>query len=439
MTQEFKLADIDEEFEEKVYAIADEVLRILKELSLENKQHINSRAIAEKLVWRDSVRNMLTEHNDHDSGNVVESDPDRLKDISIAILDKFTEHMPPSITDQLSELKEQLHNEETAEGPQDLFGSPVKVIKKYIDSIACRTKALEEFIIQTISHLADTESHIGNEMSSQQEKFEKDRNFAEYVRQNMSSIKHNINIPDNVHSLKLTVMKKIESINIGIEKKRVDDMMRLKETEKTLEEISSRMMDIMHGADRIRERSEEIEFESVRDNLTGLYNRRGYDEKMIETLANKTRYSVPASLMVCDIDFFKNINDTFGHKVGDRALKKIGSLLTERLRINDFISRYGGEEFAIILPHTDLKGAIRAAEGIRSYIDDSIFSYTDREIPLTISIGVSEYRKGDSADTVFERADNALYLAKRSGRNQVMSENDVLREGITVNSDLLST
>jgi diguanylate cyclase len=128
--------------------------------------------------------------------------------------------------------------------------------------------------------------------------------------------------------------------------------------------------------------------------------------------------------MVCDIDFFKKINDTYGHKVGDLALKKLASLLQERLRVNDIITRYGGEEFAIILPHTGLEGAQKAAEGIRSYIDKATFSYKGKTIPLTISVGVSKFIKGDDKNSVFERADRALYLAKNSGRNAVRSELD---------------
>ncbi len=141
--------------------------------------------------------------------------------------------------------------------------------------------------------------------------------------------------------------------------------------------------------------------------------------------------------MLCDIDFFKKINDNFGHQIGDLALKKLAVLLNERLRKNDFISRYGGEEFAIILPHTNLDGAFNAGEGIRSYIDKSEFSYKNQTISLTISVGISSFMKGDNSNTVFERADSALYLAKRSGRNTVKTEKDVIEEGTVLHEDPL--
>jgi len=421
--QEFNLTDTDVKFEEKVYVIADEVLSILKELSQENKNQINSKAIAEKMVWRDSVKSLLSHTGHHGSKGTGE--PDGLKELSNTLLDKLTELLPSSVTDKLSDLKGKLHNKEIKEDSQDWLDSPITVIKKYIDSITTRNKELEEFMQQTMNYLSETEGHIASEMSSQQEKFNDDRSFEENISEHMTSIKNNITVSDDFNSVRIAVLNKIENINKGIEIKRKQDMERLKDTDKTLEEMGNRMMEIKKEADDIRRRSQEIEFESVHDNLTGLYNRRAYDQKIKETLAHLDRYNATASLMVCDIDHFKKINDTFGHNVGDLALTKLASLLKERLRINDFISRYGGEEFAIILPHTDLNGAAKAGEGIRSYIADSIFSYKDREIPLTISVGVSAFRNEDDGCTVFERADSALYYAKRSGRNKVRTENDV--------------
>ena len=146
---------------------------------------------------------------------------------------------------------------------------------------------------------------------------------------------------------------------------------------------------------------------------------------MSEVIADVNRYDATTSLMICDIDFFKKVNDTYGHKVGDLALKKLASLLQERLRVNDIITRFGGEEFAIILPHTTLDGAQKAGEGIRSYIDKASFSYKGEKIALTISVGVSQFRKQDDNSSVFERADSALYLAKNSGRNTVKTESDL--------------
>lgn len=430
MKGEFVLSDTDSEFQEKVYVIADEVLNILKELSKENKQQINSRTIAERMVWKDNVKTALSE-------TVSDSnDADCLREFSNLILNKFTELMPSSIAEQLSDIKDKLHNKEITGGTKEWLESPISVVRKYIDTLSIRNEELEEFMKQTMQYLGETEMHMSSEVSLNQIKFRDDRRFEDNLSNNMTLIKKDINDSGEFSGIKAQVMKRIESINNGINSKREQDMLRLKETEKTLDEMSRKMMEVKREADEIKKKSEEIEFESVRDALTGIFNRKAYDQKIIEMLAHVERYHIETCLMVCDIDFFKKVNDNFGHKAGDLALKKIASLLQERLRINDFISRYGGEEFAIILPHTDLAGAVMAAEGIRSYIDKSVFLYKGDKIPLAISVGVCCCKKDDDPTSAFERADHALYLAKRSGRNCVKTEKDLINEDTVLNQDI---
>jgi diguanylate cyclase len=428
MTREINLKDTDlAEFEEKVYVIAAEVLDILKELSLENQKQINSKTIAEKMFRNESVKNLLANYAEKPSdGN---SDADRLKEISNIFLDKLTEIAPSSLTENLTSLKDSLNDNDILRNSTDWLDSPVGIIKKYINSITKRNKELEEFLKQTMQYLATIEGHFSNELSSQQLKFKEDRNFEKDISSNVNTIKQSFNASYDFSNIKMEVLNKIDSISKGIEKKREQDIQRLKDTENTLKEMGNRMNEIKQEADEIRKKSQEVEYESYHDALTGLYNRKAYEDKLQETVANLERYNVPASMIICDIDFFKKINDNFGHKVGDLALKKLAELLKERLRINDFISRYGGEEFVIILPHTDINGALTAGEGIRAYIDKSVFSYKEQKIPLTISVGVSSFKKGVDGGAVFEKADNALYLAKKSGRNKVKTEDDVPAEG----------
>ncbi len=423
-------------FEEKVYFIAAEVLDILKELSRENQKQINSKAIAERMFHKESVKSALLNSNNNGSNNTSPANKEDkekelafLKDLADNMLDKFSEIVPSNMVENLRNLKEIFKDHSVFKNSSDWLDSPIGVIKKYIDSLAARNVELEEFLKQTMEHLAAIEAPLTNELSSQQQKFKEDRDFENNISEYMNMMQQDCKNSTNFDSLKTAFLSKIENINKGIEKKREQDMQRLKETEKTLEEMGKRMNEIKNEADEIRKKSEEMEVQAYHDTLTGLHNRKAYDEKMEEILAHVQRYNIPASLMICDIDFFKKINDNHGHKVGDLALKKLADLLKERLRKNDFIARYGGEEFVIILPHTDLKGAVLAGEGLRAYIDQSVFSYKNQKIPLTISAGISFFKKKDNISTVFERADSALYLAKKTGRNRVKTEDDVVNEG----------
>lgn len=424
MIQEIDLKDIDlAGFEEKIYVIAAEVLDILKELSRENQKQINCKVIAERMFHKESVKNVLI-----NSGSLTpnkEEEVRYLKEIANAVLDKFSEIVPSHMGDNLFSLKEIFKDHSIIKSSTDWLDSPISIIKKYLESISARNSELEEFLKHTMRYLAAIEAPLANELSSQQQKFTEDRDFQDSIFQYVDMMREECSVSDNIDSLKIAFINRIENITKSIEKKREHDIERLKETEKTIEEMQKRMNEVKREADEVRKRAQEVEAEAYRDALTGLHNRKAYDEKIEEVLAHVKRYNIPASLMICDIDYFKKINDTFGHKVGDLALKKLGELLKDRLRINDFISRYGGEEFAIVLPHTNIKGALIAGEGIRSYINQSVFSYKDNKIPLTISVGISSFNKNDDITTVFERADRALYLAKNSGRNIVKTEDDV--------------
>jgi diguanylate cyclase (GGDEF)-like protein len=429
--------NLTEDFEEKVSVIADEVLNILKKLSQENNKQINSKLIAERMVWSDSLKNVLT--SEAKKASINDPGTEQRKAMSNMILNKLNEILPSHISESFNELRDHVQKNESAKNSEEWLNSPIEIIKKHLNSMSNRITELDSFMKQTMNCLSETEMHIDNALSSQQENSRLDKSISAHIDSNMNSIKHDITDSCDFGTIKMKLLEKFENINKGLLQKQELDMKRLNETEMRLKEMSSRMTEIKQEADEIKRKSYEMVIESTRDGLTGLFNRRAYDQKMQEILANFKRYGTPASLMICDIDFFKKINDNFGHIVGDLALKKLADLLTERLRINDFISRYGGEEFAIILTHTKMNGAMTAAESIRNYIDNALFSYKDQKIVLTISIGISEFNKEDDINSVFERADNALYIAKRSGRNNVKTEKDVTTDNSSINNGVLSS
>ncbi len=157
---------------------------------------------------------------------------------------------------------------------------------------------------------------------------------------------------------------------------------------------------------------------AVHDPLTGLANRIAYEERFRYEVSRWQRYQTPLAIIVCDIDFFKKINDTFGHKAGDKTLKIIAGLLRESCRQTDFVARFGGEEFVLLLPETTRESALNLAEKLRLRVEKARFSGGGKPIRITLSCGVSEFLEGDDAEAVFERADQALYQAKNQGRNR---------------------
>ncbi|WP_193110668.1 sensor domain-containing diguanylate cyclase [Sulfurimonas paralvinellae] len=160
---------------------------------------------------------------------------------------------------------------------------------------------------------------------------------------------------------------------------------------------------------------EELEDITIRDSLTGLYNRRFYETQIDEEIYNAKRYEHALSVIMLDIDFFKKVNDEHGHSVGDEVLIYYANLVKESLREADKVCRVGGEEFVIILPYTTKDDAVKIAEKLRVLVEKS-----KKILPITMSFGVTEYIKGESEDFLYKRADEALYEAKNSGRNRVV-------------------
>lgn len=163
--------------------------------------------------------------------------------------------------------------------------------------------------------------------------------------------------------------------------------------------------------------------EALTDGLTGLHNRRWLEDMLPRLLGRHQREARPLSVMMMDIDFFKKINDTRGHTVGDLALRHVAQQIQGNLRPLDLAARYGGEEFAVLLPETDLQGGIAAAQRLRKAIENSpALVQGEERVCLTVSVGLAQARRAMSAEALLQEADSALYEAKRQGRNRVVAK-----------------
>jgi len=157
---------------------------------------------------------------------------------------------------------------------------------------------------------------------------------------------------------------------------------------------------------------------SIKDGLTEACNRRCLEDKLEEYLTLAKRYNRPLSIIMFDIDLFKQINDLYGHDVGDKVLKTIANIVLSNIRATDILARYGGEEFVIISPETTLEDAKALAEKLRKEIENFLF---EEGFSITCSFGVTSLNQEDTKETILKRVDEALYKAKREGRNKVVA------------------
>ena len=186
-------------------------------------------------------------------------------------------------------------------------------------------------------------------------------------------------------------------------------------TEKRLKE-----MDLMQLAVKLQKKNESLETLAVTDELTGLYNRHFIDFRIKEEMENSDCHDKPLSLIILDLDHFKHVNDKWGHPIGDEVLKHSAQLTKKSIRKSDILARIGGEEFVVLMPNTGIHDALVVAEKIRQQMQNIPYSITGR---VTASFGVAEKRKNESFNNWYKRTDEALYRAKKGGRNLVICSN----------------
>lgn len=226
------------------------------------------------------------------------------------------------------------------------------------------------------------------------------------------------------YSLELDTAEELPLIQ-NVIKNLVKDTHQMAESSNRLQE---RLEEAKTHTESLREKLEQTEREAMKDALTGLNNRKAFDRKIKDLHDIFAQGGETFSAIMLDVDFFKSFNDKWGHKIGDEVLRKVGDTLHDGLKGGDFPARYGGEEFVVLLPRTTLHNARIVAEQIRRRISEKKLKRVSTGESLgtiTVSLGVSQMREGDTVDSMVDRADKALYLAKQSGRNNVKSEEDL--------------
>jgi diguanylate cyclase len=196
---------------------------------------------------------------------------------------------------------------------------------------------------------------------------------------------------------------------------------------KLLESNQDLESNLLYTQYRVQEQSQEIDSarrEARTDGLTGVANRKAFDEKLHLSVGAYQREGIPFVLVTIDVDHFKRINDSHGHHAGDRVLEILGDAMREVVREGDFVARLGGDEFAVIFPHTEMEVGYSVAERLHAKVaeETSHLSNSGNQISVGLSIGVAAVHENDTPESIYARADAAMYKSKNRGRNQVQRE-----------------
>lgn len=318
----------------------------------------------------------------------------------------YSEVNSEAFTAQMERLKQQCRTTKTTAMLQRQFqGQPEQIL---------------DFITREKAYLQEREQELKNVIdmlhAGLSAMYGDNQVFNDTVQERSLRVERLTNL-DDIRRIKEQVKAEVTQLKTAIHQKQVSDSQRV---DKLTREVAL-----------LRQNLERVTDVSQTDPLTGVFNRLAFNSTLHNHIDRYQLSRTRFTLLLCDLDNFKAINDTFGHQIGDRVLISFTRECRDFFREQDFIFRYGGEEFAVILPHSSLRHATKRAQNFckqlaaKRYVFDE--TTLDRAFKFTVSIGVSEIHPQDTLETLVERADQALYLAKRQGKNRAMSEQDVTR------------
>jgi diguanylate cyclase len=323
--------------------------------------------------------------------------------------------IPEPFIDRAEQLKEQLQQSDDLTVLLDDTLTLLSEIKK---NLLQEQQAMAEFLGQLTEQL----NQLGEQTSKASESFaqsNKKRNLLDQsVSRQMQDLQQCSANATQLEALKQLVTSRLSKITEEVQQHKLQEKADQQKTQQTIEALCQKIKFLEKESQDIKENLEKARHQALRDPLTKLPNRLAYEERLQTEIDRFQRTGAPLAMAIWDIDFFKKINDTFGHKAGDKTLQIIARLLQKHCRKIDFIARFGGEEFVMLLPNTSAEAARVIAEKLRKTIESAGFNSGGNKINITVSCGLSEFSPGENGETVFKRADEALYQAKNNGRNQ---------------------
>jgi diguanylate cyclase len=328
--------------------------------------------------------------------------------------------LPQNLLAEATALHEQLA---TAED-DTAFGHHVRRLAALIDGLPSQLQQEKDSVAQNLVTLGDRLQDIYRSISqadeveavAASETAALDQRVAAEVQHLEAEVDGNRDLGalgDHLHS-------RLEAIASQVHRYREQEQQRLAGLREQNDQLRCRVTDLENEVGRLRSGLNAQRHRIITDALTGLHNRFAYDERLVQELARWQRHRTPLSLLLCDIDHFKKVNDTLGHHAGDEVLKSVADLLASALRKTDFIARYGGEEFVVLLSGAAADRAATVAGKLRQLVAGATIDLGSTAINVTVSCGHATLADEDASGTaLFERADQALYQAKRSGRNRI--------------------
>ena len=303
----------------------------------------------------------------------------------------------------------------------EVLSTVAELVSQRIVRIERAKQEVEVLLAHMVGKLDEIGRFVAEQNRSQTESQASSETLNVQLAGEMKAMGESVEAAKDLLQIRLQVRSRLDSIDQHLQQFRQRETTLAREMQARNEQMGSRIAELESEAARLQNQLKDEQRLSNVDALTGIPNRLAYEKRMDDEMKRWKRFKQPTCVAVWDIDRFKSINDTYGHRAGDRVLSAVAKHLSTRVRATDFIARYGGEEFVMLFPGTALTDAVHVIDELRELIGKIGFHFRGTPVSVTISVGVTALLPDDSAGAAFDRADKALYRAKQDGRNRCVS------------------
>jgi len=303
----------------------------------------------------------------------------------------------------------------------DVLAALSELVNQRIQRIESAKQEIEVLLGHMVGKLDEIGLFVAEQNQSQSQSQASNETLNVQLADDMKAMGESVDSAGDLEQIRRQVRGRLDSIERHLQEFREREATLAAGMRARNEQMRARIVELESEAKRLHTQIKDEQRLSILDALTRIPNRLAYENRIDEELKRWQRFKQPTCIAVWDIDYFKRINDTYGHRAGDRVLRTVAESLARSVRSTDFIARYGGEEFVGIFPGTTLDSAQRLMDQLRVVISKIGFHFRGEPISITASSGVTALLPGDSPGAAFDRADKALYQAKERGRNQCVS------------------
>ena len=341
---------------------------------------------------------------------------DTVREVLVRLLECLS--LPEELVDRVQDIRAGIQAIREGESWDDILVQIADLIQVIRTRTLQEKQGIEEFLVQLGERFQEVNRQLQGSEKYYDDAHQAGEQLDSDVKAGISGIDISVRDATDLAQLRADVQTHVDAVLVHLAKHRDEEKKRYQEAKAQVSSMSGRLQDLENETAELRSRIKQERNQAKVDPLTGIPNRLAYEERLKYEVARWKRFATPLVLVMWDIDLFKKVNDSFGHRAGDKVLRTIARTLESSIRETDFVARYGGEEFVQLMTGSSLEECLQVADKIREAIKKTGFHFRDQAITITASCGLAELRDGDSVEQWFERADKALYKAKQEGRNR---------------------